>query len=52
MLELIYVDTVRYDAGKPRSSFMLIDMDKIKTKKVAVFGNGMEAYFANMYFLL
>ena len=49
MLELIYVDTVRYDAGKPRSSFMLIDMDKIKTKKVAVFGNGMEAYFANMY---
>lgn len=49
MVSLQYIDTIKYEAGYPKAVFLLADMDILKSKKVAVFGNGLQAYFVNMY---
>ena len=49
MLRLDYIDTLRYEAGRPKALFLLIDLEKIENLKVAVWGNGLEAYMTCNY---
>lgn len=49
MLELKYIDTVRYEAGKPKAMFLLSDSEVMRNKHIAIFGTSLEAYFAFQY---
>lgn len=49
MLKFEYIDTVKYEAGRPRAMFLLADMKAMEGKRVAVFGTGLEAYIIKQY---
>lgn len=49
MVELLYIDTIRYEAGRPKALFLLADMAFIKESKIAIFGTGIEAYLTANY---
>ncbi len=49
MLKFEYIDTVKYEAGKPRAMFLLADMKVMEGKRVAIFGTGLEAYIIQQY---
>lgn len=49
MVELLYVDTIGYEAGVPRALFTLVDMECVRKFKVAIFGIGFEAYITCKY---
>jgi len=49
VLKFEYIDTIRYEAGKPKALFLLADPDQMKESPVAVFGTGLEAFFIGKY---
>lgn len=49
MLKFEYIDTIRYEAGKPRAVFLLTDVNSFEGKRVAVFGTGIEAFITEKY---
>lgn len=44
MISLQYIDTIRWEQGRPKALFMIADMALMKASKTAVFGTGLEAY--------
>ncbi len=49
MLKFEYIDTIRYEAGKPGALFLLADLNQMKEYPVAIFGTGLEAFFIGKY---
>lgn len=49
MVKLEFIDTIKYVAGRPFGIFLLIDWQQLTGKHVAIFGTGVEAYFAFHY---
>lgn len=49
MLKFEYIDTIKYEAGKPRAMFLLADRKDMEGKHVAIFGTGVEAFIAARY---
>lgn len=49
MLEFKYIDTVKYEAGKPRAVFLLADRKVMAEKRVVIFGTGLEAFVTEQY---
>lgn len=49
MTRLEYIDTIRYEIGRPRAMFLVGDLERMRNMPVAVFGTGTEAYFAHDY---
>ncbi len=49
MIELFYVDTIRYEVGRPKALFLLADEELMKVSRIAVFGTGIEAYLIMGY---
>lgn len=49
MIRLSYIDTIKYEAGYPTAVFLLADEKKINSKKVVIFGTGIEAYTVYMH---
>ncbi len=49
MLRFQYIDTIKYEAGKPKAMFLLADMEELGRKRIAVFGTGLEAFFIARY---
>lgn len=44
MISLQYIDTLKWEQGRPRALFMIADMVQMRNLKVAIFGTGIEAY--------
>lgn len=49
MLKLEYIDTIKYEAGRSKALFLIANKENLKNSKVAIFGNGIEAYLINDY---
>ncbi len=49
MLKLNYIDTIKYEAGRPKAMFLLADISAMRARGAAVFGTGLEAYFTYEY---
>lgn len=49
MVSLQYIDTIKYEAGRPKALFMIADIARLKESKVAIFGTGLEAYLTFAY---
>jgi len=49
MVKLEYIDTIKYEAGRPKGMFLLIDWEQIAGKRIFIFGTGIEAYFSFYY---
>lgn len=49
MVRLQYIDTIGYEAGQPKSFFILADMELMSKSKVAIFGTGLEAWLTYAY---
>lgn len=49
MLKFEYIDTIKYEAGKPKAMFLLADTDQMEGRRVAVFGTGLEAFMVARY---
>ncbi|MCM1120966.1 MAG: class I SAM-dependent methyltransferase [Eubacterium sp.] len=49
MLKFEYIDTIKYEIGKPRAMFLLADTDAMEGKRIAVFGTGLEAFIIERY---
>lgn len=49
MVELLYINTIGYEAGQPKAFFTLVDMELMRKSEVAVFGVGAVACYTYNY---
>lgn len=49
VVELLYINTIGYEAGQPKAFFTLVDMELMRKSEVAVFGVGAVACYTYNY---